>query len=249
MDSLDTAVILAAGRGKRLEAYCDEQPKPMTQVNGIGIIGNLVSQLLHQGLKKIVVVVGYLAPVLTDHLKNVFSNQEIEWHFVDNPIYDTTNNIYSLWLARDFLNNGFFLYEADVFCEEAIVHDLIHHEKENVMIVGPFTDLMNGTVVSLDSENYVEGMFLKRHQSEDFSFKDKFKTVNFYKIGKTFAKEFFLRKMDEHIEKKDLNSYYELIIQEAIQSGYPFYGQTTGNHKWWEIDTPEDLKIAEAMFR
>jgi len=248
MSTIHTAVILAAGRGRRLEAYCDEQPKPMTQVNGISIIENLVTQINRAGIQKIVLVVGYLASVLIEHLENAFSDQTIDWIFVDNPIYATTNNIYSLWLAKDFLQHGFYLFEADVFCEQQIVSQLIQHAKENVMVVGKFTEQMNGTVVSLTPQNIVDRMFLKRNQTADFSFDKKYKTVNFYKVGKTFANEFFLKKMDEHIQNEDLNSYYELIIQEAVRSKYVFHGLKTGKSKWWEIDTPEDLKIAEDIF-
>jgi NDP-sugar pyrophosphorylase family protein len=92
-------------------------------------------------------------------------------------------------------------------------------------------------------------MFLNKDQSEGFEFGNKFKTLNFYKLSKELVEDFFIDRMEDHINSKDVNSYYEWIIQEAINSGYLFYGQKAGNHKWWEIDTYEDLLKAESIFK
>src|SRR5688572_3982213 len=108
-------VILAAGRGSRLKELSLEQPKPMITVNNVTIISNLIQQLIEANIQHVVVVIGYMAEKLRDHLAP-FENQ-VKLTFVENDIYDKTNNIYSLWLAKDYLKNGFFLFEADVFTE------------------------------------------------------------------------------------------------------------------------------------
>lgn len=91
-------------------------------------------------------------------------------------------------------------------------------------------------------------MYLKRHQGEGFSYYQKFKTVNFYKIGKAFSQEYFMRRLGEHIKSSDLNSYYELIFEEALNKGFKFKAIQTGNLKWWEIDTPEDYRKTKEIF-
>ncbi len=243
----DTAVILAAGRGSRLKELSLEHPKPMTRVHDLSIIENLVQQLITSGLNHIVVVVGYLADKLREHLEERFSDRA-ELVFVENTIYDKTNNIYSLWLANDYLKEGFYLFEADVFIGDSIIQRLRESEAEDIIMIDRYNPEMEGTVVDLDANGMVRNMYLKRHQTEGFSFGDKFKTMNFYKISKHFADRYFLQKLDDHIRQGDVNSYYELIIKEAIDDGFTFQGLSAEGLKWWEVDTHEDLVTAEKLF-
>jgi len=247
MKYINTAVILAAGRGSRLKELSLEQPKPMTEVNNTGILNNLVGHLINAGLSRIVVVTGYFADKLQKEIMDNFENQA-EFIFVENKIFNSTNNIYSLWLAAEYLKEGFYLFEADVFCDYDLIKQIVEHKAENITLLGTYTELMNGTVVDLNSSELVENMYLKRHQVDDFSFEEKYKTINFYKLSKKFIDEFFLDKLEEHIKNDDVNSYYELIIKEAIDLKYPFAGLRVGEAKWWEIDTIEDLQIAENLF-
>jgi choline kinase len=240
------AVILAAGRGSRLKELSLEQPKPMIQVNNVTIISNLVQHLISSKVDTIVVIVGYMADRLKEHLAPF--NTKANLIFVENEIYDKTNNIYTLWLAKEYLRNGFFLFEADVFIEESIVKDFLNSQKADLMLVDKFTPDMNGTVVDFDANKKVQRMYLNRDQDDNFSFADKFKTVNFYKIGATLAQSFFLPRLEEHISRKDTGSYYEVIIKEAIESGYTFYAFETGERKWYEIDTRDDLEMAQRIF-
>lgn len=245
-NSLLPAVILAAGKGTRLGKLSDHNPKPMTVVNGKMIIENLMESLIKNGFKRIIVATGYLNDVLETAVDKYRKQAEIIC--VYNEIYASTNNIYSLWLTKEYLQNGFYLFEADVFFENKIMQKLIAAKTENVMLVGKYNRMMEGTVVDLDEKNHVLQMYLKRHQKPDFDFSDKYKTVNFYRIGKNFTRDFFLPKMSEHIENNDLNSYYELIIKEALDSKIEFSAVKTENLKWWEIDTIEDLEFCEKMF-
>jgi len=108
---------------------------------------------------------------------------------------------------------------------------------------------MDGTVVELADDGIVKEMYLKRHQGRCFSFYQKYKTVNFYKLSKYYSQKYFIPKMDKHITRKDVDVYYEQIIKEDIDDSYTFYSLKTGNTLWWEIDTPEDLKKAREIFR
>lgn len=245
-EDIKIGVILAAGRGSRLKELSLEQPKPMITVNNITIISNLVQHLITAKIQHIVIIVGYKAEKLKEHLEHF--HKEVTLTFIENPIYDQTNNIYSLWLAREYLKNGFFLFEADVFLEAAILKDFLSADQDNVMLVDKFMQNMNGTVVTFNEKKKVTGMYLKVDQQNSFSFNDKFKTVNFYRISRHLAQSFFIDKLDYHITHKDTGSYYELIIKEAVQIGEEFYAFETGGRKWYEIDTKEDLDEAERMF-
>jgi len=241
-----TAIILAAGRGKRLEEMSEEQPKPMTQIGSISLIENLISNLIEMGLKRIVIVSGYLYKVLHKHIKKF--NTKTEIITIVNHDYDSTNNIYSLWLANQYLKEGFFLFEADIFFEKEIMHKLIVDSAENIMLVGKYSSDMDGTVVEIDKNGFVNNMLLKKEQTKNTNYRNKFKTVNFYKMGKSFSRNYFTTNLEEHIQSNDLNSYYELIIEEAINDGYKFKAVKTGDLKWWEIDTPQDYDKTKEIF-
>lgn len=240
------AVILAAGRGTRLGSLSDDQPKPMTEVNGVSIFDNLMSSLIAHGFEQVILVTGYLNHIL-EKAAGPYRNR-CEIITVYNEIYATTNNIYSLWLAREYLKAGFYLFEADIFFEDAVMRDLVTAEPGNVMLIGKYNALMDGTVVDLDVRDRVISMYLKRHQGDGFDYSDKYKTVNFYRIGGELAAGFFMQKMKEHIMQENLNSYYELIIREALEQKHVFYGLKTGSKLWWEIDNQEDLKRCVSLF-
>jgi len=243
-----TAIILAAGRGSRLKEMTDDIPKPMIPVADKSIIANLVELLIMEGIDHIVVLTGYMADTLKNHLGG-YADQ-VKLTFIHNEIYDTTNNIYTLWLAKEYLTDGFYLFEADIFCEREIIRRLLNDPRDNVILVDKFNDLMNGTVVIHDtgSEKATQ-MILKKEQGEGYDYSQSYKTVNFYKIGKGFTQHFFLKALENHIEKNDVNSYYELIIKEAIESGFEFFSLKTNELKWWEIDHQQDLEFAVKLFQ
>jgi choline kinase len=241
------AVILAAGKGSRLGDLVQSRPKPMVPVCDTPMIDNLMSNLAACGIRETVVVTGYLADTLERHLETTFGRQST-LHFVRNEQFDRTNNVYSLWLAKQFLGDGFLLFESDVFFAGAILRELVDHQRENVMVVDRFDRHMNGTVVGLSEDGSVSGMYLKSQQGAGFDFTDTFKTVNFYKFGAPYVQRALLDGMDRHVREGDVNIYYEQVIKEHIDDGVGFHGLRTGKHHWWEIDTVEDLDIASRLF-
>ena len=247
MEYKKIAIILAAGGGIRLKRITFKKPKPMVVINGISIIRNLVEDLIESGIDEIVILVGYMADMVRNHLADYRSKVKIT--FLENKKWATTNNIYTLWLARDYLLDGFYLFEADIYCEKSIIDDLINDERENIIVVDKFTSLMNGTVViGKYPASIVKKMYLKKDQKKNFNFLNAYKTVNFYKIGKLLANPFFVEKLKNHINKKNVNFYYEIIISELIDQGFIFYTLKAGGRKWWEIDTQEDFNVARKIF-
>ncbi|MBN2280999.1 MAG: phosphocholine cytidylyltransferase family protein [Candidatus Marinimicrobia bacterium] len=243
-----TAVVLAAGRGRRLKELTEDQPKPMVEIHGKSIISNLVEKLIESGLEKIVLLIGYKADMMRQHLQPF--REKTDLVFLENESYATTNNIYTLWLAEKHLQEGFFLFEADIFCENSLLQNLTDSPHENVIVADKFTDRMNGTVIRFDEiTKKVLGMYLGKDQGVNFDYSDAYKTVNFYKLGKNYVREFFLPRLRHHIECKNLDAYYELIIHESLQKNADFVCQTTGTGKWWEIDNEEDLRFARNLFR
>jgi len=243
-----TAIILAAGRGRRLKELTEDQPKPMVTVNGKSIISNLVENLIETGFDRIVMLIGYKAEMMKSHLLEFSDKTDLI--FIENEIYATTNNIYTLWLAKEYLLEGFYLYEADIFCDKTILENLTNSDSENIIVADKFTNLMTGTVIKFDrSTNKVMGMFMGKDQDKNFDFSDAFKTVNFYKFGKDYVRDFFLPRLKHHIECNNVDAYYELIVHESLNKNFDFVCLPTANGKWWEIDNEEDLMIARKMFK
>ncbi len=243
-----TAIILAAGRGRRLKELTDNQPKPMVTVTDKSIIQNLVEQLIKSGVDRIVMLVGYKAKLLQDHLSDY--SDRVNLIFIENEVYATTNNIYTLWLAKNYLTEGFYLFEADIFCDQKILKDLTTTDADNVIVADKFTDKMNGTVIKFDPETKaVTGMFLGKDQGNEFDYSDAYKTVNFYKFDKHYVTDYFLPRLKHHIDSKNVDAYYELIVHESLQNGYSFSCLPTNGGKWWEIDNETDLRIARDLFQ
>ncbi len=247
MSAAATAVILAAGRGVRLAPRTEHQPKPLTPVNGTSIIDNLLSALDSAGVQDVVIVTGHLAESLERHAREHVGRCRL--HFVHNERFATTNNIFSLWLAREFFGEGLLLFEADVFFERGLVHAMIENQHENVAVVDRFRAPMNGTVVERGPDGFASTMHLGKEQAE-LDLTRFHKTVNFYRFDGQYAREILLPGLEQHVSSGELNSYYELVIKESIDQGSGrLHCLETGPHRWWEIDTEDDLRIAEAMFQ
>jgi choline kinase len=238
------AVILAAGCGKRMGEEGTRRPKTLTPIGGSTIADTLFEGLLAAGFVRAVVVTGHLSAMLEAYLERY--RRRIELVFVNNPDYATTNNMYSLWLARNHLARGFCLFEADVWCEPAVVAGMMGSPHENVMVVDEFTGEMNGTVVSLRPDGSVERMVMPAKTDPPFDCRGMYKTVNFYRLGKGYVRDRFMPGLNRAVDEGDINSYYEKVIRNDIEHGVPFHAFKTGGLKWWEIDTPGDaVKAAE----
>lgn len=243
-----TAIILAAGRGRRLKELTEDQPKPMVQINNKSIIANLVENLIGSGFTKIVILTGYKAIMLKTHLQRYAS--KIDLIFIENEVYATTNNIYTLWLAREHFYEGFYLFEADIFCDKSLLEKMANYQDENIIVADRFTNQMNGTVIKFDRDTKkVKSMFLGINQGANFEYADAYKTVNFYKFGQNYVQEFFLPRLKYHIECNNVDAYYELIVNESLDKNYDFVCLPAGDSKWWEIDDEKDLLFAREMFR
>lgn len=241
------AIILAAGMGRRLGEFTRENTKCMVPVNGVPLIDRTMSILARFPLKRIVLVIGYKGDRLRKHIGN--SYQEIPVYYVSNPVYDKTNNIYSLYLAKNFLEqDDTLLLESDLIFESGILDRMMEDPYPNLVAVAKYESWMDGTVVKVDEYQKIRSFIPK--EAFQFDKQDSYyKTLNIYKFKQDFLNQHYIPFLEAYSKALGNNSYYEevlriiTLIDKVELKALPVKGE-----KWYEIDDIQDLDIAETLF-
>ena len=242
------AIILAAGMGKRLGAYTKDNTKCMLPVNGIRLIDRLIPQLSSLNLNRIIIVVGYKG----DHLKRYLSGKYddlVKIEFIENPVYDKTNNIYSLSLAKnELMEDDTILVESDLIFEDSLFQLIADNTYPNLALVAKYESWMDGTMVRIDDELNIINFIPKKA----FKYSDKdsyYKTVNIYKFSKEFAQTKYVPFLDAYCKALGNNEYYEQVLRViTLLDHSDLKALPIGKRKWYEIDDCQDLDIAETLF-
>ena len=233
---ITTALLLAAGAGSRLG---NGSPKCLAGVSGVPILGRLVSSLVEQGFERLVVVVGYRGDEIRDYLDVNASGLEI--HFIDSRHHATTNNIYSLWLARDSMKAPFVLIESDLVFDSRLLGLMRISDRIAVAKLRPH---MHGTTVSIDAAGRVDAFRVGALDGLDLPYK----TVNIYSLSMSIWNE-VTRRLDRHISAGRVHTYYESVFAEmAIDGLLPLEAVNFDDGRWSEIDSPNDLVAAQHLF-
>lgn len=241
------AIILAAGMGKRLGELTKDNTKCMVRVGGVPLIERLLHQLEQHDISKVIIVIGYQADNLKNYLATLPIRLPIE--FVENSIYDKTNNIYSLFLAKNYLlQEDTLLFESDIIIEDSIIDKLIRHPHDSIALVDKFESWMDGTVVTIDDENRIQ-RFIPNDRFRYEEIPTYYKTVNIYKFSKNFSCNRYVPFLEAYCAALGNNEYYEQVLRvitmldNSDMKALPLNGEY-----WYEIDDIQDLDIAESMF-
>lgn len=242
------ALILAAGCGNRLRPLTDHVPKSLVEVNGIPLLVNALDCLSERGIQEVLIVVGDKKDMIISRLG--FKYKEMRIVYIDNTAYLETNNIYSFWLARDYIKDDVIMLECDLFYRRNLIDKILEGEGDCRMLVTPFNEeYMDGTVVTIDDSNQVKSLIIKCNQVGKFDYSDKLKTVNVYWFKKEFIKNKLLHFIDTYIRTQSVNSYYELVLGGIIYWGNnDIRAVTVAETEWSEIDDIEDLEKANIKF-
>lgn len=242
------AVILAAGMGRRLGELTQNNTKCMIQVNGITLIDRLLNQLSSiTTLRRVVIVIGYNGEKLKKHIGKSRNSLKIE--YIENPIYDKTNNIYSLSLAKKELEkDDTLLLESDLIFEDSLLTTIINNPYPNLALVDKYETWMDGTMVKLDNDNNIINFIPKKV----FRFSDVdtyYKTVNIYKFSRDFLRNQYIPFLDAYTKALGNNEYYEQVLRViTLLDNIELKALPLSGQKWYEIDDIQDLDIAEAVF-
>ena len=242
-------IILAAGMGRRLGELTQDNTKCMVTVNGVRLIDRLLRQLVSVSnpLHRIVIVIGYEGKKLKEYLGN--SYQHIPLEYVENPIYNKTNNIYSLFLAKEELAyDDTLLVESDLIFEDGVFEKVLSNPFPNLAVVAKYESWMDGTMVVLDGENNIVTFVPK----SAFSYNDVeryYKTANIYKFSRDFSVTKYIPFLEAYSKAMGTNEYYESVLRVlSMLDKTGLKGLPIDNMKWYEIDDVQDLDIAETLF-
>ena len=233
--------------GRRLGKLTANDTKCMVRLGGVPIIDRMISQIISNGINKITLVVGYKADHLIEHLSERFPGAEIG--FIRNTIYDKTNNIYSLSLAKDLLmEDDAILLESDLVFEDGILEKILDNDYPDLALVDKYESWMDGTMVKLGEDNTIVNFISKK--AFDFGEADKYyKTVNIYKFSKSFSRGKYVPFLEAYCKSLGNNEYYEQVLKViALLDNPQLKALMLDGEKWYEIDDIQDLDIAEALF-
>jgi len=218
---IETAIMLLAGRGSRLEELTDNKPKCLVQVNNTPILHRMLDELSYLDIKKVILVVGYLHEQIFDYVGHKWKGMHIE--YILNKDWHKTNNVVSLYMGLEKIETNFLLLEGDIIVSKEALkafNDL------NLLALDKFRDYMDGTVVKLDENKRVEKFYLKSTPGRPDDLTGLYKTVNIYSFDKN-----------------------ELAFAQAVNFGeISLKAVDFHNLKWAEIDDQKDLQYAEKLF-
>ena len=234
--------------GRRLGEYTRDNTKCMVPVNGVRLIDRLLEQLAVVLLSRVIIVVGYKGQKLRDYIGHRYDNR-LTIEYAENPVYDRTNNIYSLALVKDKLQeDDTLLIESDLIFSERMIPMIVDNPCPNLALVAKYETWMDGTMVRLDDDQNIVNFISK--DAFDYNDVDSYyKTVNIYKLSRQFSQQKYVPFLDAYTKAVGNNEYYENVLRIiSLLNNHDMKALPIGNEKWYEIDDKQDLDIAEALF-
>lgn len=232
-------VILAAGISSRLRPLTDKIPKCLIKLGNKTILERTIDNLISYNLNEIIIVTGYLEDMIKNFLKSKYPNLNIT--YVYNKVYDSTNNIYSLWLTKKLvLGDKMMLLDSDILFDKKILALLLNSNYSNCL--------------ALSSDHQLGEEEIKVRLNNDKSIAEISKTVDLKNaVGESIGIEKFSAGFTENLFKildrkilieKKVNIFYEAAFQEAIEAGEKIYAVDIGDLKCIELDFAEDIERA-----
>ena len=241
------AIILAAGMGKRLGELTKNNTKCMVEVDGVRLIERALRILDRKNLNRIILVVGYQHENLMAFVNSLGIQTQIG--FIINEVYDKSNNIFSLSLAKEqMIEDDTLLLESDLIFEERLIDMLLEDKSDSLALVDKFESWMDGTCIVVDQDDnitdFIPGKLLQYREKEQY-----YKTVNIYKFGADFSKNVYVPFLETYAKVMGNNEYYEAVIKLILLlDKNTMKAKRLQGELWYEIDDIQDLDIAQTLF-
>lgn len=231
------ALILAAGLGSRLAPITDKVPKSLVKVNGKSILIKQIENLHKNGIYDITIITGYKSEVIENIIKTDYPNINV----IKSENYETTNNMYSAYLAKDIIGkNNFLMMNADVFFDSSIITSLLNYKSENAIVVDINNYLDESMKVIENNGKLVE---ISKKISKDDALGV---SIDVYKFSSEAGQKFFNQCNDYIVNKKEINLWSEIALNDILKNTE--FHACPLNGKWVEIDNHNDLEFAERLF-
>ena len=232
------AVILAAGCATRLRPYSDDTPKTLLAVGGVPILRRTMTTLLRAGFDQFVIGTGYLEHMVRDAVASWFPALDVT--FVTNSAFRTTNNAYSLWLAREHVkDDAFVLLDGDVVFDLGVIEALVERGPDCLAVRSVGSIGLEEVKVTADNEDRV--LAIGKHVPVRSAMGE---SVGIELFSAATSKRLFAALHTRVHEQGLVNEYYEAAFQQIIDDGVTLYGVDIGSMYASEIDTIEDLVAA-----
>lgn len=236
------AVILAAGVGSRMGRASLNRPKSLTPIGGRPVIDHTVGRLVDLGIDHIAVSTGHLGTDLARHCTSVWP--AVDWEFIPNPRYATTNNLVSLWCTHHVVSRNVVLIEADVVVGPGGLDGL---REPNAALLSPCTPWMNGSVATIDDGGMVVDIRDGTHLVPGDGC---LKTVNAYSFTHQDWWNAIVPALAQRMESGDVNAYYEVAIDDALSHGdLALRAAVIDPEQWFEVDCPDDVDLATTFLK
>ena len=238
-------VILAAGMAKRLRPLTDTKPKCLLEVGGRTLLERTVRAMQQAGISEFVVVTGYRAEQIRaflDHLDHLDHLENPTFHFLHNADYEHNNNIYSLWMAGEYVRGKeFLLMDSDILCDPAAVAR-IAHEPESALALNRHECGEEEIKVIVDADGHITEI------SKVCSIQDAIgESVGIEKMTADYSTALY-QELDQMILKEGLiDVFYERCFERLIPQGHTFKVVDTTDYFSYELDTPEDFQRAQEL--
>ncbi len=233
------AIILAAGIGKRLQTVSEGLPKSMIKIGERSIIHHQIESCKKAGITSFVIVLGYKKEILEAHVLEILKTDQVI--FVENPIYDVTNTLYSLWLTREYFDEDFIYFNADVLFQSELLKKIAKRSKYSELFLETKSCEEEEVKMIIDGKDKILEIGKKLNIPDCAG--------EFIGIGKFNLDVLpaFKHYLQYGIDNKQENNYFEyavnLLAKDVFLKAVP-----TGNAPCIEIDFPEDLEKAKELF-
>ncbi|GBD91297.1 bifunctional IPC transferase and DIPP synthase [bacterium BMS3Abin04] len=233
-------VILAAGIASRLRPLTNDTPKCLLEIGNKTILGRTLDNLLDNGINDFVIVTGYLESKIKEFVSKNYSALNIE--FIYNEKYDSTNNIYSLWLCKESVRSSdILLLDSDIIFDRRIIPLLLKSSYENCLAVRLTAETNEEEMkVAITGENEIKNISKKIDLNEADG-----ESIGIEKFNNRFVNELYIILDRMILEEGKSNVFYEAAFEKAMENGNSIYAVDLGSYRCVEVDTAEDIEHAE----
>ncbi|MFC1598188.1 sugar phosphate nucleotidyltransferase [Patescibacteria group bacterium] len=236
------AVILAAGKGTRLLPVTEYTPKPLVEIHRKPIMAYQLDALYEGGVSNVTVVVGYLGESTKAFVEHYNREHNTNAEVIISEDYETTNNMYSLWLARDQLEDGCIVSNGDVIYSSQIISALLSSKHGSAIAVTPHMYDEESMKVQLRNNQSVSHIDKKISEADADAV-----SIDLYKFSPQDTTLLLKRCQEIIVDEKRLTDWTEVAIQDILEQTKIYTVDLDVDDSWIEIDTHEDWERAESV--